>query len=146
MRTFILVATLATAIVHTVHAMPSSSLAIRSTFDDAEDFMHASHPSHHRTKLRQGKEVAPGSVHLAEPREEQEAPIVRWGKMNKRGGLRERTIKNADYGSGSAPAGEAAAGAHTQSESAPSATTTPGAAPGTAKIPDDAEPVQAAHA
>ncbi|KAG1751273.1 uncharacterized protein EDB91DRAFT_1243543 [Suillus paluster] len=157
MRTFILIATLATATVHTVHAMPSSSLTIRSTFDDTPDFTHASHPSHYRTKLYQGKKLiggerrmvldqaAPGSIHLAEPGEEQEAPIIRRRKMNKRGVLRERTIKNADYGSGSAPAGEAAASAHTQAEPTPNATTTPAAAPGP-ETPDDAGPAPAAHA
>lgn len=88
--------------------------------------------------------AAPGSVHLAEPREDKKKPIARREKKTGRGVLRERTIKNADYGSGSAPAGEAVA--HSQAEPAPSQTSTPAAAPGPARISDDAGSPQAAHA
>ncbi|KAG1739330.1 hypothetical protein EDB19DRAFT_854839 [Suillus lakei] len=156
MRVFILVTALATATVHTVHSMPSSNLAVRSALQNTAGTLYVSHPSHQRNRLYQGKKVgegeqrmalghaAPGSVHLAEPREEQEAPIARGGKKTRRGVLRERTIKNADYGSGSAPAGEAAA--HSQADPAPSPTSTHAAAPGPARISDDAEPPQAAHA
>ncbi|KAG1889938.1 hypothetical protein F4604DRAFT_1707560 [Suillus subluteus] len=156
MRAFILVTTLATATIHIVHAMPSSNLAVRSAFPDAAGIPHVSHPSHQHNSLYQGKKVgegeqrmvlnhaAPGSVHLAEPREEKKAPIVRREKKTGRGELRERMIKNADYGSGSAPAGEAVA--HSQAEPAPSPTSTPAAAPGPARISDDAGPPQAAHA
>ncbi|KAG2039716.1 hypothetical protein BDR03DRAFT_1008714 [Suillus americanus] len=153
MRAFILVTALATATIHIVHAMPSSNLAVRSAFPDAAGIPHISHPSHQHNRLYQGKKVgegeqrmvlshaAPGSVHLAEPREDKKA---RNEKKTRRGVLRERTIKNADYGSGSAPAGEAVA--HSQAEPAPSPTNTPAAAPGPARISDDAEPPQAAHA
>ncbi|KAG2120129.1 hypothetical protein DEU56DRAFT_835835 [Suillus clintonianus] len=139
MRAFILVTALATATIHIAHAMPSSNIAIRSASQDAAGIPHVSHPSHQRNRLYQGKKVgegeqrmapkqaAPGPVHLAEPREEQEAPISRREKKTKRGVLRERTIKNADYGSGSAPAGEAAANAHSQDPPGPTAT--PAAAP-----------------
>ncbi|KAG1765368.1 hypothetical protein EV702DRAFT_1151919 [Suillus placidus] len=155
MRAFILVTALATATIHTVYAMPNSNLAVRSAFPDTAGIPHVSHPSHQRNRLHKGKKVgegeqrtalghaARGSVHLAEPREEQKAPIARREKT-RRGVLRERTIKNADYGSGSAPAGEAVA--HSQAEPAASPTSTPAAAPGPARISDDAEPPQAAHA
>ncbi|KAG1812237.1 uncharacterized protein BJ212DRAFT_1483412 [Suillus subaureus] len=150
MRVFILVTALATATVHTVHAMPNSNLAVRSAFPDAAGIPHVSHPSHQHNRLGEGEQrmvlghAAPGSVHLAEPREEQRAPIARREKKTRRGVLRERTIKNADYGSGSAPAGEAVA--NSQAEPAPSPNSTPAAAPGPARISDDAGPPQAAHA
>ncbi|KAG1854363.1 hypothetical protein C8R48DRAFT_721740 [Suillus tomentosus] len=156
MRAFILATALATATIHTVHAMPNSNLAVRSAFPDAAGIPHVSHPSHQHNKLYQGKKVgegeqrivlnhaAPGSDHLAEPHEKQKSSIVRREKKSGRGVFMERTIKNADYGSGSAPAGEAVA--HSQPDPAPSPTNTPAAASGPARISDDAGPPQAAHA
>lgn len=157
MRTFILVTALATTTIHTVHAMPNSNLAVRGAFADAAGIPHVSHPSHQHNRLYQGKKVdegeqrmvlshaAPGSVYLAEPHEKQKGPIARREKKTGRGVLKERMIRNADYGSGSAPAaGEAVA--HSQAEPAPSPTNTPAAAPGPARISDDEGPPQPAHA
>jgi len=156
MRGFILATALATATIHTVYAMPNSNLAVRSAFPDAAGIPHVSHPSHQHNRLYQGNKVdkgeqrmvlnhaAPGSVRLAEPREEQKASIAKKEKKKtRRGVLRERMIKNADYGSGGVPAGEAVA--HSQAEPAPSPTSTPAAAPGSARISDDTGS-QAAHA
>jgi hypothetical protein len=156
MRAFIFVTALATATIHTVHAMPNSNLAVRSAFPDAAGIPHITHPAQQHNRLYQGKKVGkgeqrmardhavPGSVDLAEPREEKEISIARREKKAGRGVLRDRTIKNADYGSGSAPAGEAVA--HSEAEPAPSQTSTPAGAPGSARISDDAGSPQAAHA
>ncbi|KAG2154433.1 uncharacterized protein EDB93DRAFT_1102213 [Suillus bovinus] len=156
MRAFILVTALATATIHAVHAMPNSNLAVRSAFPDTAGIPHISHPSHQHNRLYQGKKVGegdqrmvlghtgPGSIRLAEPHEKPKPPISRRQKKTGRGVIMERAIKNADYGSGSAPAGEAVA--HSQADPAPSPTSTPAAAPDPARISDDPGPPQAAHA
>jgi len=159
MRAFILIAALATAIVYTAHGMPSSSLATYRAFNDVVDSVtYVSHPSHHHDKYHRGKkgdkgeegmtlgQAVRGPIHLT-VREEQEKSIARWEKETKRGRmLRGRTIKNVEYGSGSAPAGPVAAVAYTQTIPSPSPTAKSLATPYSTKIPDSAKPIQAAYA
>lgn len=151
MRTFILIAALATAIVYTAHAMPSSSLATHRAFDDVVNSVtYVSHPSHHRDRYHRGKKGGKGEeemtlgqavrrlIHLT-AREEQEKSIVRWEKKTKQGREgRSRTHTTGPEGSSGSGGSSRVHPSHTSAKSL--------ATPYSTKIPDSTGATQAAYA